>query len=232
MLEAGSEELLALVRELADRLDPQAVRPVLRNPSPRPRWWSASPPPRLLAFYEVRRDLALHPRTPEPLALRLVPGLYWRDLVALGGDTRLRPRCGARPTTTWPRACPSSRRREGGPRPAGGPGLLAQLRHDPSPRVIAALLDNPRLTEDILAPVVHARTLPGRSWPHRGGPPVGSASRLAGRARRNPVPRLATSLKLLPSLRKPELKAVAADPRCPRRCASGRACLLGWTDRS
>ena len=119
--------------------------------------------PRLLSFYEVRRDLALHPRTPQVLAQQLVPGLYWRDLAALGGGHAAAPAgCGAWPTSTWPTRLPelalgekiSIARR-------AGAGLLAQLRHDPSPRVIGALLDNPRLTEDILAPVVHGAATPG-----------------------------------------------------------------------
>src|SRR5262245_18450169 len=80
MREAGSEELLALVREHAALLDPPAVRAVLRSPFVTAEVIESLARPRLLSFYEVRRDLALHPRTPQALAQQLVPGLWWRDL--------------------------------------------------------------------------------------------------------------------------------------------------------
>ncbi len=38
------------------------------------------------------------------------------------------------------------------------PLLIAQLRSDPEPRVIAALLENPRLTEGGLMPMVSSET--------------------------------------------------------------------------
>ncbi|HYN20066.1 MAG TPA: hypothetical protein VE078_03825, partial [Thermoanaerobaculia bacterium] len=109
-----------------------------------------------------------------------------------------------------------------------GPGLLAHLRHDPSPRVIGALLDNPRLTEDILTPVVHGAATPGpilaliaqdRRWGTRYGLQVAIC--------RNPGTPLATSLKLLPLLRKTELKAVASDPRLAEPVRQRARLLLG-----
>ena len=90
--EAGTEELLALLRTHAGELTAPAVRHALRNP-----YCTAEAievvagEQRLLSFYEVRRDLALHPQTPEILAARFVPTLWWRDLMALALDTRLRP---------------------------------------------------------------------------------------------------------------------------------------------
>jgi hypothetical protein len=231
MLEAGSEELLALVREHAARLDPPAVRTVLRSSYVTAEVVEVLAQPRLLSFYEVRRDLALHPRTPQILAQQLVPGLYWRDLAALGGDTRLHPRLRRAADQYLAARLPglavgekvSLARR-------AGPGLLAHLRHDPSPRVIAALLDNPRLTEDILAPVVHGAATPGpvlkliaedRRWGARTGLQVAIC--------RNPGTPSATSLKLLPQLRKPELKAIGADPRLSEAVRQRARLLLGET---
>ena len=47
---------------------------------------------RLLSFYEVRRDLALaSAERPSRWPCASCPGLYWRDLMELGLDTRLRP---------------------------------------------------------------------------------------------------------------------------------------------
>ncbi|HEX3127660.1 MAG TPA: hypothetical protein VH394_10040 [Thermoanaerobaculia bacterium] len=228
--EAGSDELLALVREHLARLDPPAVKAVLRNPyATAGIVEEIASQPRLLSFYEVRRDIAMHPRTPEILAQRLVPGLYWRDLSALGADTRLHPRLrraadqmlvARLPELAVGEKVTMARR--------AGPGLLAHLRHDPSPRVIGAMLDNPRLTEDILAPVAHSATAPGpvlaliaadRRWGVRYGLQVAIC--------RNPRTPLATVLRLLPLLRKSELKAVVSDPRLAEAVRQRARLLLG-----
>lgn len=228
--EAGSDELLALLREHAASLDAPAALLVLGNSYATPEILDLlAAQPRLLSFYEVRRALALHPRTPQALALRLIPGLFWRDLVALGLDTRLHPRLRrtaeqyliTRVSELAVGEKVSIARR-------ASPGLLAHLRHDPSPRVIAAILDNPRLTEDILAPVAHGAATPGpvlsliaadRRWGVRYGIQVALA--------RNPGTPLAASLKLLPLLRKSELKAVASDPRLSEAVRLRARVLLG-----
>jgi hypothetical protein len=228
--EAGAEELLALLREHADRLEVREARQALRNPHCSAEVVELlAEQGRLLSFYELRRDLALHPRAPEPLALRHVPGLFWRDLMTLGLDTRVKPRVrraadqylSARlPELALGEKINLARR--------CGPGTVAQLRHDPSPRVIAALLDNPRLTEDALAPIVHAPTTPGpvlaliaadRRW--------GVRPSLQAALARNPAAPVATVLRLLPFLRKPELRGVAQDPRTPEAVRLRARLLLG-----
>jgi hypothetical protein len=214
--EAAAEELLALLRAHAAEIDPQAVRQALRNP-----FCTAEAiellvgEERLLSFYEVRRDVALHPQTPETLAARFVPTLYWRDLMELALDLRLRPvlrraaevHLGARlPGMATGEKISLARR--------AGSGVLSQLRHDPSPQVIAALLDNPRLTEGLLAPVAHSVKTPpavldlianDRRW--------GVRYPLRVALVRNPVTPLKTAWRLLESLRASDLRPVAADSR-------------------
>jgi hypothetical protein len=228
--EADSEELLRLVREHLAELEPPAVRQVLHNPFCTAEIAEIlADQPRLVSFYEVRRDLALHPRAPEPLALRFVPGLWWRDLMALSLDTRLRPRVRRAadqalfvrlPQLALGERINLARR--------AAPGVLAQLRHDPHPSVIAALLDNPRLTEDILGPVVHAAATPGpvlaaiaadRRWSTRPGLQVALA--------RNPNTPPMVALRLLPLLRKPELRMVAHGVRVPEAVRLRARVLLG-----
>jgi hypothetical protein len=228
--EAGSEELLALVREHAGRLEVPAARQALRNPHCTAEVVDLlAAQARLLSFQEVRRDLALHPRTPEILALRLIPTLFWRDLMVLGLDARLRP--------TLRRAAESHLLARLAQMAVGekvtlarraSPGILAQLRHDPSPRVVAALLDNPRLTEGALVPVLQSATTPpavleliagDRRW--------GVRYPLRVALSRNPRTPLETALRLLPALRKPDLKAVAADPRVPEPVRHRARLLLG-----
>jgi hypothetical protein len=230
LLEAGTEELLALVRELGGELSPAAARQALRNP-----YVSAeviaevAAQPRLVSYYEVRRDLARCRVTPEPLALQLVAGLYWADLLAIGLDARLHPRLrraadqfllARLPGMSVGEKVALARR--------ANPAVLAVLRHDPTPRVIAALLDNPRLTEGTLAPVVAAERTPApvleliaadRRWGVRY--PV----RLA--LARNPATAPATALRQLAALRKPDLRAVASDPRLAEPLRRRARLLLG-----
>ena len=228
--EAGAEELLALVREQAPHLEVPAARLALRNPHCTAEILELlADQPRLVAFYEMRRDLALHPRSPEPLALRHVPGLYWRDLMVLGQDTRIRPRVRKAADQHLAMRLPEmalgekialARR--------CGTGILSQLRHDPSPRVVAALLDNPRLTEDLLAPVVHASNTSGpvlalvaadRRW--------GARPALQAALARHPATPPATALRLLPLLRKQELRGLAQDPRISEPVRRRAQLLLG-----
>jgi hypothetical protein len=228
--EAGAEELLELVREHLAELEPPAVRQVLRNAyCTKEMIELLAEQARLVAFYEVRRDLALHPRAPEPLALRLVPGLWWRDLMALGLDSRIRPRVRrAADQYLLARLSELSLGEKINLARRAAPGVLAQLRHDPHPRVISALLENSRLTEDILAPVAHGAGTPGlvlatiaadRRWSMRPALQVALA--------RHPNTPPAVALRLLPLLRKPELRTVAHDVRVPEMVRLRARVLLG-----
>jgi len=107
--------------------------------------------PEHLETRAVRKALAAHRRTPLQDALRLVSTLFWNDLIELGRDTRVLP--GVR------RAAHQSlkERYEGlavGERIAiargAGVEMLPRVRLDPEPRVIQALLENPRLTEGVV----------------------------------------------------------------------------------
>jgi hypothetical protein len=230
--EAGSEELAALVRERAAELEPPAVRQALRNPYCTTETIELlAGVRRLLSFHQVRRDLALHPGTPETLASGFLPTLFWRDLMELTLDPRLRPTLRRAAelhlTARLPRLAVGEKmslaRR-------ASPGVLAQLRHDPSPQVMAALLDNPRLTEGLLLPVVHAAAASpaileliagDRRWGVRY--PV----RLA--LVKNPATPLQTAWRLLESLRRSDLAALAADPRLAEPLRRRARVLLGET---
>jgi hypothetical protein len=228
--DAGPEELPELLEEHAGRLEAPEARQALRNPYLTAEGVALlAAQPRLIAFYEVRRDIALHPRAPEVLAMRFVPGLFWRDLMAAGGDNRLRPtvrraadlQLAARlPQLAVGEKVTIARR--------ASAGLLASLRQDPSPRVIAALLDNPRLTEGILAPLVHSeRTSPpvlaliaaDRRW--------GLRQELRSLLCRNPRTPVDTVLRILPTLRKDDLRAVGSDPRLAEAVRHRARLLLG-----
>ncbi|MEM7048986.1 MAG: hypothetical protein AAF604_04970 [Acidobacteriota bacterium] len=212
-----AEELLRLVRELPDeQLRGAAARQALRNPFAGSEVIVALlRRPALRHVYELRRDIAFHPQTPEARALELLPTLFWRDLAALGTEMRVRP--------TLRRAADRHliRRFTGlslGEKIAlakrAGPVLMSHARSDPSPAVIAALLDNPRLTEGLLAPLLQREDVNpavleviarSRRWGQRYG-----IRRALCSNRRTP---LATALALLPLLKKADQRALARDRR-------------------
>jgi hypothetical protein len=184
---------------------------------------------RLRAFYDVRRDLAQHPRTPTAQAMALVRGLYWRDLVAVSQDVRIRPTVRKAAERQLVDRLPglavgervSIARR-------GSPALLQSLRHDPSPRVIEALMDNPRCSEGVLLPLAVAESaaspvLAALARHRRWG--VRYPIRVAlCRNARTPVQ---VALSLLPMLKKTDLRAVTREPRVSPPVRRRAKLLLG-----
>lgn len=160
--DADARELVELLRQHSEELDVPTLRQALRNPfASREAIEQVLELRGLLGSYELRRDLALHPKTPEVAALRLVPGLYWRDLMRIGTDARVSHKVrqaadrhlGNRlPGLTLGERISLAR--------VAGAGVLAQLRHDPQPQVFASLLQNARLTEGLLLPVLSAPRTP------------------------------------------------------------------------
>ena len=224
--EAGAAELLRLIEENSARIDVPALRLALRNPCiDRPAIEALARAGRLLVSYEARRELASHPRTPEPLAERLVPGLYWPDLGRIGADARVRPAVRRSADRRLARRLPALAL---GERIAlarrAGSGVLEELRHDPEPLVIGALLDNPRLTEPLLLPLANdcdappailGRIAVDRRW--------GTRCEIRSALCRNPRTPVGVALDLLPHLAKRDLTIVEAagqvDPAVRRRAA-------------
>lgn len=213
--EVDGDELLALLRRHAPELDLAAAEQALRNPFlGREGLEIVAAQGRLLPAYEIKRLIALHPRAPEALALRFVPALFWRDLLDLGLDTRVRPavrraadrRLIARLPAMSPGEKVALARR-------ASPRLLGHLRHDPSVRVVAAVLENPRLTEGVLLPLVASEearpevlevVARDRRWGVRYEVRFGLCL--------NPRTRATTVLAILPYLRKADLRTVGRRP--------------------
>ncbi|MDX1502109.1 MAG: hypothetical protein R3325_07085 [Thermoanaerobaculia bacterium] len=231
---AGEREMLARLREAGADFDVAEARRMLRSPYVTGRVISELLERReLLRSSELRREVAGHPRTPEVPARRLVATLYWRDLVELSRDPRVRPvvRRGAEVSLGERLPGLSVGERIAIARRAGG-GVVARLRFDPSPPVIAALLENPRLTEPMLGPLLASERVPpqvlevvarDRRWGSRYG------VRLA--LCRNPRTPEARVLGLLPSLRKSDLRAVARDPRLPSAVRRRAQLMVGEEPR-
>ncbi len=230
--DSSAEELYELVGDHLQELDPVTLRQLFRNPHlSRSVIELLLTDRRLLAFHEVRKEMARHPQTPEVRALRFVSGLFWRDLLELASDTRARPRVRRAAERHLVDRLPglgtgekvSIARR-------AGPLLVSQIRHDPELRVIEALLENPRLTEGALIPLVSsdiskpenlALVARNPKWGIRY--PV----RLSlARNRRTPVQ---TTLGLLPHLKKHDLKGIEQDRRLNMAVRRRAAVLLGRT---
>jgi hypothetical protein len=200
-----------------------AVRQVLRNPFVTTKVAEIIiAESRLVGYYEIRRDLASHPKTPKVNALRFVSTLYWRDLVKLAREIRTPPaiRRGAelQLVSRLPGLGAGEKRSIAR---QGGPGVIAQLRRDPDPMVIEALLENPRLTvsSETTKPEILTVVARDKRWGIRY--PVRQA------VCKNPRTPAVTTLPLLPMLKKSDLAAVARDRRIPAVVRKRAELLLG-----
>lgn len=139
------------------------VRQVLLNPFANAQVLEALLAVRRLAtMVEVRAAVCRDRRCPQHVAMRHLGGLFWRDLMEIARDTSIPAGTRRVAERTLNQRLP---RLTAGEKIAlarrASPAVLAELRHDPSPRVIAAVLENSRLTEDTLLPMILAeRTHP------------------------------------------------------------------------
>lgn len=227
---AGGDELLDLLRRHAAEIDLAAALQALRNPFlGREGVERITEQKRLLGAYEVKRAIAMHPKTPEVLAMRFVPGLFWRDLVELGIETRVRPTVRRAADRTLAARLPglAAGEKQAIARRAS-PRVLERLRHDPSPRVIRALMENPRATEGMILPMLaHDDCRPdvlqavarSRRW--------GSRYEVRLAIARHPRALLSTALAQLPHLRKGDLRRLSAETRVPAAVRRRAEVLLG-----
>jgi hypothetical protein len=108
--------------------------------------------------------IVLNPRTPRPLAQRLLPALYWRDLAEAAASPRVQNAVRVRAEALLKERLPELRL---GDRIAlarmATPPVLALLLEDPDAKVVQGALDNPRLREEdlrfALRAVMASRTL-------------------------------------------------------------------------
>ncbi len=231
----GEARLLRRVEEGLESLDVVELRRFLRDPFMSERVIRAIlADESAVSLREVRRLLAAHPATPPSEAQRMIATLYWVDLLELGRDMRARPpiRRAANQTLLERYDALAVGGRVAIARRAGT-GLLARVGHDPEPRVIQAMLENPRLTEGTLVPLLaSSRTPPvvlalvahSERWVARY-----QVRRMICRNRRTPVE---VALSLLPPLRKVDLATIANDPSIPSAVRQRAELLRGRDDDS
>jgi hypothetical protein len=161
LVQAGSSA--ARLRELHARADMDEVvmLGVLRRAVPvrflemvvvTPPW---SERPRLLG------GVALNPRTPRVLALRLLPSLFWRDLADVAASPRLSKGVRGRAEAILQDQLPDMRLGEKVTlaKIATTP-VLVRLLAETEPRVVRSCLINPRLREEDLVTAVRQETAP------------------------------------------------------------------------
>ncbi len=209
---SNAKELLRLVADQAQSLTIGDVRRVLRNPFATAEVIEALlGARRLLASYDVRSAIARHRRAPEAVALRFIPGLFWRDLLEISVDVRISPavRQVSEKYLTQRLSRLATGEKMAIARRATA-GVLAHLRQDPSLYVIKALLENPRLTEPVLLPMVaDEATVPRALDLVAAQPRWGSRYEIRVALARNPRSPFRVILDILPTLRRRDLHAVA-----------------------
>lgn len=210
---AAGRELLELVADRGPELSLRELRLVLRNP-----FVTAEVidellgARRLLASYEARSAIARHHRADPTAAQGLLPGLFWRDLLAVSLEVRIRPRV---------RRTAEKILIERLPRLATGEKIslarratrevLFHLRRDPDPRVIAALLENPRLTEEVVLAIAGDPDARPRILDRVAAVPHWSRRyRVRHALCLNPGSPYRVIFDLLPGLKRPDVEAVAA----------------------
>ncbi|HSL83875.1 MAG TPA: hypothetical protein VLF66_13960 [Thermoanaerobaculia bacterium] len=173
--------------------------------------------------------LLREPATEEHRALRIVTTLFWRELMEVGLDTRVRPtvrRAADRQLLARLPGLAVGEKVAIGRRASAR--VLERLRHDPSPRVVRSVLENPRTTEGLLLPLVsHELARPealeevarSRRW--------GARYEVRVALCHNPRTPAATALRLLPHLRKKDLRRLLREVRVPAVVRRRAEVLLG-----
>lgn len=231
---AGSAELWRLTAEHLRALTMREVRQILLNPYVTAEVIEELLLARhLLSGYAMRRAIARHLRTPEVAALRLLPGLYWRDLLEITLDVRLRPSLRRSAEKYLVQRLPglavgekiSLARR-------ASAAVVTELRQDPSLRVVAALLDNPRLTEQLLVPLAARSTSPRVLDLVAKSPRWGRRYEIRAALAKNAATPFRAVFAILPTLRRDDVAAVAADEQQSTVVRNRAAELLaGWGRR-
>lgn len=230
--EASAAALEEWLEEHLSEVDVPSLRQIFRNPYVTSEILSSLVgEQRLASQYEVRKGLAEHPRTPQIHALRLVPTLFWRDIMELSLRPSVPPvvrRAGERQLITRLSGLAVGERMAIGRR--AGHAVLQHLRFDGDRRVIGALLQNPRMTQGVLLPMVSHETTPpeilrlvaeNRRWG------VMYPIRLA--LVKNPRTPPVVAVSLVPRLKRMDLRAISRDRRIHAAVRRRAKELLGET---
>ena len=185
--------------------------------------------PRWLRHYRIKHALAAHPRTPVTLSQNVVPHLFWNELAELSTATHVNPvtrRIAERRLVLRLETLELGERTNLARR--AGRGIIPELAKSGEPRVLAALLQNPRCVEPDVVTICRGETAPREclaeiAADRRWGCRREVLRALVGNAR-TPV---ATALGALRRLRAGDLRPLLRDATVPRivRLAAERRLL-------
>ena len=228
--EADMEQVGAHLARAGDSLDLDAARALLRNPYLTEELVSRLVEIRSLqSSYRWRLELAKHRLVPLARALALVQGLFWRDLAVVGLDVSIRPQVRRQAEQTLLQRLPKLAL---GERIAlariASRAIVAELRKESNERVFRSLLENPRLTEGDLMPLVvgsfgHPSTLAILARDRRWGTRYAIRYALV----RNPKTPIDVAIHLVASLNKTDLRVLAKDPSLKQPIKKRCKVLLG-----
>ena len=210
---ANGRRLLELVRDHLRAFTLREVRQTLLNPHVTAEVIDEILLARhLQAVYAFKAAVARHPRTRETSALRIIPNLFWRDLMEIGLDPRIHPavRRSAEKYLVQRLARLTVGEKINLARRAG-PDVLAHLLDDPHIPVLRALLENPRLTEAALLPLANRHSASPRNLRVLARDPRwGRCYEIRAALARNPATPYQELFEILPDLHREDLEAVAA----------------------
>ncbi|WP_306591742.1 hypothetical protein [Geothrix sp. 21YS21S-4] len=138
---------------------------LLRQPEPPAGWLEAAAErPELLKRPLLLRWIAQHPKAPAHLRSRLLARLPWRALAAIAGDAAAHPQARQQATEKlqqlWATMTTGERRSLALQAPRA---LWAQVWRAPSPSVLAAFLQHPKLSLETLAALIQPPLRPAQA---------------------------------------------------------------------
>lgn len=180
-------------------------------------------------YYEVKRGLVHHPKTPFPVARTLVGHLYWRDLAETIEDARIHPALRRQAEEVLKERLKEMSLGEqiSLARRATG-GLIPELRASGEARVLRALLGNARLKEQDALAIAAGEAAPGEVLGSLAAHPKWGIQRAVRVAlvsnARTPIP---VALALVAKLPREDLQRLADDDSVPRIVRVGAVRHLG-----
>ena len=221
-----SRELKTLVESHGRFFDLAAVRQLLLNPFVDGEVIEELATIRnLMRTRAVQAAVARHHRTPEPVAMRFLPHLFWRELLEVTVDIRIRAavrRAAERhllerlPRLTAGEKIALARR--------AAPSTSATLIRGGDGRILSAVLDNPRTTEEALIPLLRdPEVSPKLLYQVSSHRRWGTRYEIRVALCRNPQTPFAEIRRLLPSLSRDDLTGVSMVSR-------HSALVLGWVE--
>ncbi len=180
----------------------------------------------------VRRLLAGHPRTPRREALSLVSTLFWRDLAYITSDVRIHPEIRRAAERDLLRRLPEMALAERiDLARSAGRGVLAALRADLNPKVVAAVLDNRFTTEpDVVQAAARPQANPSALEAIAAHPRWTLRPGIRSALLRNPSLPTASGLALLTSTSSRDLKELLQNPAISRILAACAERVLAERD--